>query len=204
MKEWYKDFIGVYENVIPKDICNQIIDVANSNSLAQRNENFLSQMVRDSSLFLEDVNIELVKKLEDIFKNKIFPLYKRKYPIYYNLAPQYISEWKVQKTLPTEGFNIFHCENGDWGSKDRVAVYTIYLNDIKEGGETEFLFQSLRIKPTQGTICIFPAGFTHTHRGNPPLSEEKFIVTGWIKYQAPPEDITPENSPYNQEYNFKN
>ncbi len=204
MKEWYKDFIGVYENAIPKDICNQIIDVANSNSLKQRSEDQISSLIKDSSLFLEDVNEELVKKLEDVFVNKVFPLYKHKYPIYHSLGPQYISEWKVQKTLPTEGFNIFHCESGDWGSKDRVAVYTIYLNDIKEGGETEFLYQSLRIKPTQGTICIFPAGYTHTHRGNPPLSEEKFIVTGWIKYQVPPEDITPKNSPHNQEYKFKN
>jgi hypothetical protein len=63
----------------------------------------------------------------------------------------------------------------------RVAVYTVYLNDIEEGGETEFLYQLKRLKPKKGTICIFPAGYTHVHRGNTPFLGEKYIVTGWLE-----------------------
>ena len=54
--------------------------------------------------------------------------------------------------------------------------------DRDEGGETEFLYQSMRVKPKQGTLLIWPAAFTHTHRGNPPLSNEKYIVTGWTEF----------------------
>jgi len=44
------------------------------------------------------------------------------------------------------------------------------------------LYQKRRVKPEQGTICIFPAGFTHVHRGNPPLSGDKYIATGWYEF----------------------
>ena len=58
----------------------------------------------------------------------------------------------------------------------------LYLNTVEEGGETEFLYQSVRFKPVKNTLLIWPAGYTHTHRGNPPLSNEKYIVTGWVEW----------------------
>ena len=57
----------------------------------------------------------------------------------------------------------------------------IYLNTIEEGGETEFLYLKKREKPVEGKLLIFPAGFTHTHRGNPPLKGDKYILTSWLE-----------------------
>jgi len=39
----------------------------------------------------------------------------------------------------------------------------------------------MRVKPKKGRLILFPAGFTHTHRGNPPLDGEKYIITGWVE-----------------------
>ena len=55
-------------------------------------------------------------------------------------------------------------------------------HDVEEGGELEFLYQSLRVKPKRGDLVVWPAGFTHLHRGNPPLKGEKYIIKGWIDY----------------------
>jgi hypothetical protein len=56
----------------------------------------------------------------------------------------------------------------------------IYLNDMPDGeAETEFFHQRRRIKPTAGTVVIWPAGFTHTHKGNTVLTQDKYILTGW-------------------------
>ena len=55
----------------------------------------------------------------------------------------------------------------------------IYLNDIEEGGETEFLYQQKKIKPRRGMGAIWPGSFTHLHRGNPPMST-KYTLTGWF------------------------
>jgi hypothetical protein len=56
------------------------------------------------------------------------------------------------------------------------------LNDNFEAGETEFLYQQYRYKPKMGDVIIFPAAFTHTHRGNPPIGGTKYIITGWLEY----------------------
>tara|TARA_R110000787_G_C13395070_1_gene442973 strand:+ start:992 stop:1606 length:615 start_codon:yes stop_codon:yes gene_type:complete len=90
---------------------------------------------------------------------------------------------KLQKTSVGEGYHIWHFEQTDYSSSDRVLAWTIYLNDVEEGGETEFLYQSKRIKAKKGDICIFPAQFNYAHRGNPPLSGDKYIITGWYILQ---------------------
>ncbi|MBT1445718.1 2OG-Fe(II) oxygenase [Shewanella sp. JM162201] len=64
----------------------------------------------------------------------------------------------------------------------RVVLYMFYLNDVEEGGETEFFYQQRKIKPTRGTMVIAPAGFTHTHRGNVPQSSDKYIATSWVMF----------------------
>ena len=86
---------------------------------------------------------------------------------------------KLQKTVKGGGYHIWHYEQMDLNTTDRILVWTIYLNDVEEGGETEFLYQSKRIKAKRGDICVFPAQFNYTHRGNPPLSGDKYLVTGW-------------------------
>lgn len=87
----------------------------------------------------------------------------------------------VQKTLPQQGYHAWHDERGSMGCNRRVAATMMYLNDVDEGGETEFLYQSKRYKPVKGRVLIWPAGFTHVHRGNPPLSGEKYIATSWLE-----------------------
>ena len=55
----------------------------------------------------------------------------------------------------------------------------MYLNDIEQGGETEFPMHGLRIKPKTGRLIIWPAAYTHPHRGNPPYQRKSYI-TGWF------------------------
>ncbi len=87
----------------------------------------------------------------------------------------------IQRTKPSEGFHAWHSEDGSLGANRRILATMMYLNDVNDGGETEFLYQSRRFKPVKGQVLIWPAGFTHVHRGNPPLSGEKFIATSWLE-----------------------
>ena len=89
---------------------------------------------------------------------------------------------KIQKTIPGGGYHAWHTEKSVQSHSDRIFVIMVYLNDILEGGETEFLCQHERIEPKQGRCVIFPAGYTHMHRGNPPLSGEKYILNAWAQY----------------------
>lgn len=64
----------------------------------------------------------------------------------------------------------------------RVLLYMYYLNDVEIGGETEFYYQQKTISPQQGRLVIAPAGFTHTHKGHVPRSEDKYIATSWVMF----------------------
>ena len=83
------------------------------------------------------------------------------------------------------GYKIFHCERkfADPVNLCRHLTYMTYLNEVPgEGGETEFLYQKLKIKPKKGLTLIWPVDWTHTHRGIPALEDEKMIITGWIHF----------------------
>lgn len=101
-------------------------------------------------------------------------------------------EGKMQRTLPSEGYHIWHCEL-DPNVPNRVLAWSLFLNDVEEGGELEFLHQSKRYKPKKGDLLLWPAAFTHIHRGNPPISNEKYIVTGWYQYVDFPQTLPESN-----------
>ena len=82
-----------------------------------------------------------------------------------------------------QGYHIFHMDQGSHSpSVYRQLILMYYLNDVNEGGETEFYHQKIKIKPKQGRLVIFPAAFTHMHRGNPVISNKKYILNSWIVY----------------------
>lgn len=84
------------------------------------------------------------------------------------------------------GYPHWHSEqfpqNGHNEALHRVVLYMFYLNDVEEGGETEFYYQQRKISPKKGTMVIAPAGFTHSHRGNMPKSNDKYIATSWVMF----------------------
>ena len=87
----------------------------------------------------------------------------------------------VQRNGPKEAYHIWHIENNSSSAGNRVAVYMLYLNTVKEGGETEFLYQKKRINARKNRLLIWPADWTYTHRGNTPLKGDKYILTTWLE-----------------------
>ncbi|MCW4455356.1 2OG-Fe(II) oxygenase [Flavobacterium sp. MXW15] len=86
------------------------------------------------------------------------------------------------------GYPYWHCElfPRDAGAETlhRHLLWTLYLNDGFDEGETEFLFQQRKVAPRTGSLLIAPTAFTHTHRGNRPQRGDKFIATSWILFQS--------------------
>ena len=133
-----------------------------------------------------------IKNCFDLFCDKYRETYLNEFKNFKNYI---ITDYKIQKTLPGQGFSQWHYEKGkgeifvdengnsinnprkEYG---RFLVYTIYLNDVLEGGETSFLYQNIKIKPKKGTVCLFPADYTHVHKGISPKKEVKYIMTGWL------------------------
>lgn len=84
-------------------------------------------------------------------------------------------------------YNYWHCEVFPQGPHNeplhRTLLYMYYLNDVADGGETDFHYQQRSIRPKAGRMVIAPAYFTHTHRGRVPVSGDKYILTSWVLLQ---------------------
>ena len=76
-------------------------------------------------------------------------------------------------------FNGMHCERVS-SSLHRVFAFMTYLNDVDSGGSTYFSHYDLEIQPQKGLTLIWPADWTHAHRGNTIQVGTKYIVTGWL------------------------
>lgn len=80
-----------------------------------------------------------------------------------------------------QGYHMMHCDQGhNFPHIYRQSVCMFYLNDVHEGGETEFMHQKLKVKPQKGSLVIFPAFYTHIHKGCIPRSNDKYILNFWI------------------------
>jgi len=101
----------------------------------------------------------------------------------YQMAPI-----NLQKYLKgTGGYHKWHSEIAPTHPQceilHRVLFTIFYLNEVDEGGETEFFYQETKVSPKKGRLVIAPAGFTHTHKGNVPVSNDKYILASWIKFK---------------------
>lgn len=187
-----QDFILQKDNAFSLDYCQRAIasfekanEAGNVISRQQNSEGHRLIKNDSASFWIQETEPEvlnLMPEFNQIFWNEIYAEYAQKFSILNDCDPHKIWTHKLQKTLPTEGYHVWHTENMGRSSCNRLLTYILYLNDVEEGGETEFLYYGKRIKPTAGTLVLWPAGFTHVHRGNPPLSGEKYILTGWVEY----------------------
>lgn len=133
----------------------------------------------DDSLFLNLVSSDLSALAYGVLQ-EAFNTYTTEYP---TLRTARIStvDLKMQRTPPGGGYHVWHDERCEWGVDHRQVVWMIYLNDMPEGeAETEFYYQKLRVNPKAGRLVIWPAAYTHVHRGNIVFSQNKYVLTGWF------------------------
>ena len=169
------DFIGVFPEAVEPDFCDYLCQyVDQASQVAPRNFTH----VKDKQICLDAFSPGEAKGLMEYVNGCLF-YYINEFSYLTNFS--YISALVLlQKTEPTQGYHMFHGENINWNVSDRTLAWMVYLNDVEEGGETEWLYQQRKIKPEKGTVVIWPGSFTHLHRGNPPMSE-KYIATGWYQ-----------------------
>ena len=182
------DFI--VESYLDTDLCDKIVKDFDSRDSVWTNSTRGYWLVSSN-----DMSTELMTQ----YKQQVFNFlqyYKECYPdAFEGFAGMRMSEpFNVQKYEPNQFYSRWHCENnGHQSFQTRVLAFMTYLNTVEVGGETEFMYQNVVSKPIQGKTLIWPAYFTHTHRGCPAPQQNKYIITGWVEL-APWEDVNLEES----------
>ena len=187
-----EQFIGIFPNAINDDLCSEFVKWFNGISeqgitMSAMQDNNLPGTLRTD----EAVHIPAGLPLDCFPVDLCTPLWKNIsecfniYFIEYSMGQPITSyHFKAHRVQPSGGYHEWHHENA-FEVPYRVLAWHLNLEVPKRGGETEFLFQSMRVEPKVGQLAIWPAGFTHKHRGNPPLEGQKTYLTGWFELEYP-------------------
>ena len=178
------NFIYNIPKAYPQKSCNKLID------WFEKNIDIATPGTSEGKK-LNDLEINLqIKHKDDYFGLgktliKAIKKFKKAFPH----VDKYIGKWNLNPSMqlmkykPNNYYNVIHCENsGSPKHFKRVFAFMIFLNDIKKGGGTKFIYQNFVAKPEAGDFYIWPAYWTHLHQGVNAPKENKYIITGWVEY----------------------
>jgi len=187
----HPNFIGCWM-LEDLSICNDLIEFFERNKDSQKPGVTTGQKIKESTKKSTDMSIipaDLKKQ-----KFRVVSTYIEYLKICYL---DYLEQWEFLKSflpgIDIGGFNIqkydegghftgLHSERTSLNSLHRILAWMTYLNDVPEGGETEFPMFGLKVKPETGKTLIWPAEWTHAHLGSVVKKGTKYIITGWMHF----------------------
>ena len=186
-------FIGSW-NLENKKLCNEIISFFENNKNLQKAG--VSGKGKDPKIKKTiDIRInpnDLKISTFEIFKqyinelHKCFLDYQNQWPFLKSMLKEVdIPSFNIQKYSRGDHFASLHSERTALNSLHRLFAWMTYLNDVDDGGQTNFTHYGIKIKPEIGKTLIWPAEWTHAHTGEILKGGTKYIVTGWIQFPVP-------------------
>lgn len=175
-----KTGIFVFDNAVSTQICNDIIADFYANPKKQfkglTGSGYKPNLKNTTDYYLKG-------KYADILNNVL----KISLDLVLDARPHlkdlslYGNGFQFQKNKKGQGFFKWHSDFNFLNLDElRILAPIFYLNDVEEGGHTEFMHQKFSIKPKAGKLVIFPATWNYYHRGVTPKSNNKYIVTTFI------------------------
>jgi len=174
----------IEEYKIPPDICNNLISYFKNNKEYKRRGHVSTGDLRPD-----------IKKSTDVcfFNNSNDTRIKQFFVALSEGAISYCTKYGIAHPLRTEGGNSIqyykpgegyfknHYERNAVRNSTRELAYMVYLNTLTDKGGTIFPQQKKTLTPIKGKMVVWPAHFTHPHRGLISSTQEKYIATGWFE-----------------------
>ena len=183
MEKWIK----TYPKIFSKEECTGLIE---SFEILDESKQLVHTKLEGHREFdevnLNDFREQSLKMQLDVYKrfDDILERYKQDVKIHEKALPEK-SAWeeiRIKRYRAGRGNFLDHVDGGDYISARRFLVFFVYLNNVIEGGETEFPTFDLQVSPVCGTILIFPSTWTFLHRGNVPITNDKYILGSYKHY----------------------
>jgi hypothetical protein len=187
------NYIKQYKNNLSSDFCKKVIEKFELDE--NKESGIVGSGYRPELKQSTDLNISNLNNIDKWKTEDEYFFKSLEEPIRYYIKEFYVDKcngtlenpfdvgYQIQRTNSDQiGYGwhndfYFHYEKENI-TKTRIATYLWYLNDVEEGGETEFMDGTM-VVPETGKLIIFPATWTYAHRGHPPKKGKKYICTGW-------------------------
>jgi hypothetical protein len=186
-------FLYRKEGVLSPELCNQFIETFEASDekkpgvLYSSGEHTSDKGKKSTDItfhpgYLQDKTWgSLLTSLVEVVEKGKSDYIERHLTAFNKIDPIELSTYfNIQRYLPKEGFSSWHCERASLNYSNRILVWMVYLNDVTDRGETEFLYQHHFEEPKQGKLVIWPSDWMYTHRGIVSPTQTKYILTGWF------------------------
>ena len=181
-----RDLIHVYENDLESDVCNFLIDVFEQ--FSDKHERLDNDGKPNFTQFNLTQNHQLSDEITKIHNHIIHKTlaHRDKYYEFINSkvfpSEHAFEQFRIKKYNP-DGIDQFdtHVDVIDHETSRRYLSFMWYLNDVNEGGKT--VFKDIEIQPKQGTLIVFPPLWMYPHKGEPPTSGSKYIMSTYLHYK---------------------
>ena len=180
-------FIFERLNALPADFCDEVVRRFEASENYQR-KGVIGQLGQEDHAVKKTTDL-VVSDKEDwkdidqlFFRGMAAAIGEFRETFPYFKGPFKDLGYQVQRYLPGEFYH-WHIDGGSHEFADRQLVAVWYLNDVEgPGGETEFSYQDVKVKPQAGKLCLFPPFWTHEHRGVTLEKGVKYIATTWVVF----------------------
>ena len=186
------NFIGSWV-MKPLSIADELLDYFEANINKQRRGvtagglNLDKKNSTDISMLPKDIELPGNEVFEKYFRNlfSCYQDYVTDWPFLTSFAENlHIGGFNLQRYHSGQHFQKVHTERSSLDTLHRVFAWMTYLNDVDEedGGSTVFSHYDLAVQPRKGLTLIWPAEWTHAHRGEVLKANTKYIMTGWMTF----------------------
>ena len=170
-EEFCKEIINRFEDAKSEQYKGRIGQLADEDTSIKKS----TDLVVSGKEHWKDVDRALFRSLSLAIRE-----FREAYP--YFKGPFKDMGYGIQRTNPGEHYH-WHIDGGSHNFSHRQLVAIWYLNDVVgPGGETEFLFQNIKVTPEAGKLILFPPFWTHEHRGITLEKGVKYIATTWVVF----------------------
>ena len=183
-------FVGTW-NIQNNNLCSKIIDFFENNKkfhqkgLTGKGIDEKAKKSTDLTIEPRSLKNEDCADLKNYFDHlhTCYEDYKTQWPfLTKNFQIVDIPAFNIQRYNKGDHFSGLHSEREGISTMHRVFAWMTYLNDVEDGGETYFEHFNIKIKPEIGKTLIWPAEWTHAHKGEVLNSGKKYIITGWMNF----------------------
>ena len=189
-------YIKIYDDVIDADSCNMLIGKF---EMAEEDQyENVRQAERDKAIAFTQINLVNNEDWASVQNGmlKVFQDYIMAYINDCKIEPKqwpetYGYEAIRMKRYLNNNYDRFdpHVDVLNYETSRRFLAFFIYLNDVDEGGETEFInmnkpgtYIPLKIKPRRGRLLMFPPQWMYYHAGLKPVSNSKYLIHSYCHY----------------------
>ena len=181
-----ESFIKIYENIIPEDLCDSIINEYENDS------DWVDSMIGTENVDKKVRNCKVVSisGQNSISKNQLIrkELDDKVFEIISKIIVDLRDEFNMIGIANDTGYDLLKYEKGgfyiqhvdSYTQEPREVSCSLILNDDYEGGEFAFFDREITYSLKKGSIITFPSNFLYPHEILPVTKGIRYSIVTWF------------------------